>query len=283
MRTIWNGSVSFGLVNIPVGLSVATQRSDVAFRTLHRECGTPIKQKRWCPTHDREVPSEELVKGWEFSKGQYVIVDEADLEAIALQRSHSIEILRFVELGDVDPIYFDRTYYLAPSDQEAQRRPYVLLLEAMRDTGMAAVGKFVLWGKENLCLLRPLGDSLALQTLFYADDIRARAEIDDAVGGTEVKGPELELAKQVIQSLVGEWEPAEFENEYRRDLRAMLEAKLAGEEIAQPEPVPEAPVIDLMDALRRSVDEAKQKKAPAEKPKKAKAPPRPRSRAKSAS
>ena len=282
MRTIWNGSVSFGLVNIPVGLSVATQRSDVAFRTLHRECGTPIKQKRWCPTHDREVPSDELVKGWEFSKGQYVIVDESDLEAIALQRSHSIEILRFVELGDVDPIYFDRTYYLAPSDQEAQRRPYVLLLEAMSDTGMAAVGKFVLWGKENLCLLRPLGDSLALQTLFYADDIRARSEIDDAVGDTEVKGAELELAKQVIQSLVGEWEPAEFENEYRRDLKAMLEAKLAGEEIAQPEPLPEAPVIDLMDALRRSVEEAKQKKAPAEKPKKAKTPARSRSRAKSA-
>ena len=283
MRTIWNGSVSFGLVNIPVGLSVATQRSDVAFRTLHRECGTPIKQKRWCPTHDREVPSEELVKGWEFSKGQYVIVEDADLEAIALQRSHSIEILRFVELAEVDPIYFDRTYYLAPSDQEAQRRPYVLLLEAMRETGMAAVGKFVLWGKENLCLLRPLGDSLALQTLFYAEDIRARSEIDDAVGGTELKGAELELAKQVIQSLVGEWEPTEFENEYRSDLKAMLEAKLSGEEIARPEPLPEAPAIDLMDALRRSVEEAKQKKAPpAEKAKKPKSPARSRSRAGSA-
>ncbi|MEX2645251.1 MAG: Ku protein [Gaiellaceae bacterium] len=284
MRTIWNGSISFGLVNIPIGLAVATQRSDVAFRTLHRECGTPIKQKRWCPTHDREVPSEELVKGWEFAKGQYVIVDDGDLEAIALQRSHSIEILRFVQLSDVDPIYFDRTYYLAPSDQEAQRRPYVLLLEAMRGTGMAAVGKFVLWGKENLCLLRPLGDSLALQTLFYADDIRSRSEIDDAVGGTEIKGAELELAEQVIQSLVGEWEPAQFENEYRRDLKTMLEAKLAGEEIARPEPLPEAPVIDLMDALRRSVEEAKQKKAPTDKAeaKKAKAPARSRSRAKSA-
>ena len=123
---------------------------------------------------------------------------------------------------------------------------------------MAAVGKFVLWGKENLCLLRPLGDSLALQTLFYAEDIRARSEIDDAVGGTELKGAELELAKQVIQSLVGDWEPAEFENEYRSDLKAMLEAKLSGEEIARPEPLPEAPAIDLMDALRRSVEEAKQ-------------------------
>ena len=282
MRTIWKGSISFGLVNIPIGLAVATQRSDVAFRTIHRECGTPIRQKRWCPTHEREVQPDELVKGWEFSKGQYVLVEEGDLEAIALQRSQSIEIVRFVELADVDPIYFDRTYYLAPADVEAQRRPYVLLLEAMRETGMAAVGKFVLWGKENLCLLRPLGDSLALQTLFYADDIRARSEIDDSVGGVEVKPAELDLAKQVIQSLVGEWEPGDFENEYRGQLRAVLEAKLAGEEIAIPEPEPEAPVVDLMEALRRSVDEAKERKATSADGKAKKAPARSRAKAKSA-
>jgi DNA end-binding protein Ku len=260
MRTIWKGSISFGLVNIPIGLAVATQRSDIAFRTLHAECGTPIKQKRWCPTHDREVQAEELVKGWEFSKGQYLPIEDGDLEAIALQRSQSIEIVRFVELSEVDPIYFDRTYYLAPADVDAQRRPYVLLLEAMRQTGMAAVGKFVLWGKENLSLLRPLGDSLALQTLFYSEDIRARGEIDEAVGGVELKEPELDLAKQVIQSLVGEWEPDEFENEHRSQLRELLEAKLAGAEFVVPEPVEEAPVVDLMEALRRSVDEARERK-----------------------
>jgi len=280
MRTIWKGSISFGLVNIPIGLAVATQRSDIAFRTLHRECGTPIKQKRWCPVHDREVQPDELVKGWEFSKGQYVMVEEGDLEAISLQRSQSIEILRFVELSDVDPIYFDRTYYLAPADVDAQRRPYVLLLEAMRETGMAAVGKFVLWGKENLCLLRPLGTSLALQTLFYAEDIRSRGDIDDALDGLEVKAPELGLAKQIIQSLVGEWEPDEFENEYRGQLKTMLEAKLAGEEIAVPEPVAEAPVVDLMEALRRSVDEAKERKAASPDGKDKKAPARSRARAK---
>jgi DNA end-binding protein Ku len=282
MRTIWKGSISFGLVNIPIGLAVATQRSDIAFRTLHRECGTPIKQKRWCPVHDREVSPDELVKGWEFSKGQYVLVEEGDLEAIALQRSQSIDIVRFVELSEVDPIYFDRTYYLAPAETEAQRRPYVLLLEAMRETGMAAVGKFVLWGKENLSLLRPLGDSLALQTLFYADDIRARGEIDDVVGGMEVKSAELELAKQVIQSLVGEWEPDAFENEYRRELRAVLEAKLSGKEIARPEPLPEAPEVDLMEALRRSVEETKRRKTASPDGKtKTKAPARSRARAKS--
>src|ERR671927_1317835 len=261
MRTIWNGSISFGLVSIPIGLAVATQRSDIAFRTLHRECGTPIKNKRWCPFHERDVEAEELVKGWEVAKGEYVVVEESDLEAVALQRSQSIEILRFVALADVDPVYFDRTYYLAPASTPAQRRPYVLLLRALVDTGMAAIGKFVLWGKENLCLIRPRGESLALETLFFAEDVRSHQEIEDAVEETEVKKAELDLAQQVIASLVGELEPAEFENEYRRDLRAMLEAKLAGQEVAKPEPVAETPVVDLMDALKASVAAAQGQKA----------------------
>jgi DNA end-binding protein Ku len=261
MRTIWNGSISFGLVNIPIGLALATQRSDVAFRTLHRECGTPIKQKRWCPHHEREVEADELVKGWEVAKGEFVIVEDADLESVALQRSQSIDILRFVALEDVDPMYFDKTYYLAPSSADAAKRPYVLLLRAMQDTGMAAVGKFVLWGKENLCLIRAQGDTLALQTLFFHDDVRSKVELEEAVESIELKKPELDLAAQVIQSLVGEWNPEDFENEYRRDLKAMLDAKLAGETLTRPEPAPEAPVIDLMEALRQSVAEVKDRKS----------------------
>lgn len=260
MRTIWNGSMSFGLVNIPIGLALATQRDDVAFRTLHRECGTPIKQKRWCPLHERDVEADELVKGWEVARGQFVLVEESDLESIALQRSQSIEILRFVALAEVDPVFFDRTYYLAPASAPAARRPYVLLLRAMQDSGTAAIGKFVLWGKENLCLIRPQGDALALETLFYAEEVRSRAEIEEAVAQTEVREAELDLARQVIASLAGEFVAADFENEYRRDLRAMLEAKLAGEEIARPEPVPETPVIDLMEALRQSVAEVQARK-----------------------
>jgi DNA end-binding protein Ku len=184
-----------------------------------------------------------------------VLVDDADLESVALQRSQSIEILRFVKLEDVDPVYFDRTYYLSPASADAARRPYVLLLRAMQDTGMAAVGKFVLWGKENLCLIRPQGEALALELLFFADDVRSKGEIEEAVESVEVRDAELDLAGQVINSLVGTWEPAEFENEYRKDLRAMLEAKLSGETITRPEPVAETPVIDLMEALRRSVAE----------------------------
>ncbi len=268
MRTIWNGSLNFGLVNIPIGLAVAQQRKDVSFRTLHRECGTPIKQKRWCPFHERDVEADELVKGWEFAKGQYVLVEESDLEAVALARSQSIDIKKFVELEEVDPIYFDRAYYLAPADAPAQRRPYVLLLRAMQEANMAAIGKFVLWGKENLCLIRPLGESLALETLYYAEDIRARDEIDDAVGETEVEDPELEMARQLVASLVGEFDPEEFVNEYRGELKAMLEAKLAGEEIVAPEQPEPAKVVDLMEALKESVAQArKQKATPAEKKK----------------
>jgi DNA end-binding protein Ku len=265
MRTIWNGSINFGLVNIPIGLAVAQQRKDVAFRTLHRECGTPIKQKRWCPFHERDVEAEELVKGWEFTKGQFVVVEDSDLEAVALERSQSIDIVKFVSTSEVDPIYFDRTYYLAPASAEAQRRPYVLLLRAMQEATVGAIGKFVLWGKENLCLIRPLGDSLALETLYFAEDIRSRAEIDEAVDETDVKEPELAMARQLVESLVGDFDPAEFENEYRRDLRAMLEAKLAGEEVKRPEPAAPAPVVDLMEALKQSVAAAQKQRDPERK------------------
>jgi DNA end-binding protein Ku len=265
MRTIWNGSINFGLVNIPIGLAVAQQRKDVSFRTLHRECGTPIKQKRWCPFHERDVESDELVKGWEFAKGQFVMVEESDLEAVALKRSQSIDIDRFVSLDEVDPIYFDRTYYLSPSEAPAQRRPYVLLLRAMQEANVAAIGKFVLWGKENLCLIRPLGESLALETLFFAEDIRPRKEIDDAVEETEVDDPELEMARQLVASLVGAWVPDDFQNDYRQELRAMLEAKLEGKEIAVPEPAAPAPVVDLMEALKESVAQAQKDKGKAAK------------------
>jgi DNA end-binding protein Ku len=265
MRTIWNGSISFGLVNIPVGLALATtpkaKQSDVSFRTLHRECRTPIRQKRWCPTHERELGPDEIVKGWEVAKGEFVIVEDADLEAIQMQDdSRSIEIMRFVPLDEVDPVYLDRTYYLAPASAANARRPYVLLLEAMKQANMGAVGRFVLRGAEYFCLIRPKGDALALETLFLAEDVRSQAEIDEAVAGTEVKGAELELAGQVMQSLVGEFEPGDLVSEYRRDLRAMLEAKLSGEEIAKPEPVPETPVVDLMEALKQSVAAAQTRK-----------------------
>ena len=259
MRTTWNGSISFGLVNIPVGLAPATassaRQSDVSFRLLHRTCLTPIQQKRWCPVHDVEVGPDELVRGWEAAKGKFVPIEDAELEAIERHdTSRAIGITRFVKVSEVDPVYFDRTYYLVPAGTEAQRRPYVLLLEAMKESDVAALGSFVLAGKEKLCLIRPKGDALALETLFVSEDVKSQAEIDEAVASSEVQPPELELARQIISSLEGPFDPAELRSDYRASLKQLLEAKLEGQELELPEPVAEeAPVVDLMEALRASV------------------------------
>ncbi len=172
-------------------------------------------------------------------------------------------------MSEVDPIYFDRTYYLAPAEADAQRKPYVLLLEAMKKTELGAVGKFILWGKENLCYIRPLGDSLALETLYYAEDIRERKEIDEAVSGTKLGKAELDMAVQLVDNLKGSFVPTDFTNDYRDQLRAMLEAKLEGKEITIPEQPESAEVIDLMDALKQSVAMSKTDgKEAAAKPKK---------------
>ncbi|MBV8079618.1 MAG: Ku protein [Actinobacteria bacterium] len=271
MRTTWNGSVSFGLVNIAVGLAPATtasaRQSDVSFRLLHRECLTPIQQKRWCPVHDVEVGPDELVRGWEVSKGRFIPIEDAELEAIEQHdTSKTIAISRFVHLEEIDPVYFDRTYFLVPAGTEAQRRPYVLLLEAMKEAGVGAIGSFVLASKEKLCLIRPKGDALALETLYAAEDVKSQAEIEEAVGSAEVRKPELELARQIITSLEGPFEPEELQLQYRSQLRDLLQAKAEGHEVEPPAAAPaDAPVIDLMEALRASVAAAKKKPAAAKK------------------
>jgi DNA end-binding protein Ku len=259
MRTTWNGSISFGLVNIPVGLAPATassaRQSDVQFKLLHRTCLTPIKQKRWCTFHDVELQPDEIVRGWEVAKGQFIPVEDAELEALeSYDTSRSIEITQFVPAGEVDPIYFDRTYYLVPAATEAQRRPYALLVEAMRESSVVGLGSFVQAGKEKLCLIRAKGHALALETLFLAEDIRSQQEIDEPVESTPVKKEELALAQQIISGLEGDFDPESLHSDYRAKLRELLEAKVEGQEITLPTAEPtEAPVIDLMEALRASV------------------------------
>jgi DNA end-binding protein Ku len=286
MRTTWNGSLSFGLVSIPVGLAPATKpaarQSDVSFRLLHRECSTPIKQKRWCPTHDREVTQDEIVRGFEIAKGQFVIVEDSELEALErVDDSRSIDIRRFVPASEVDPMFFDRHYFLVPGSTAAQRRPYVLLLEAMHETETAAIGRFVRSGRENLCLVRARDHALVLETMFVAEDVYSSSEISEAVEEASVKDTELELARQVIESLSGEFDASELKSDYRRDLRSLLEAKSRGVEIEVPEAEEEvAPVIDLMEALKASVAAAKKDDAAAGKKKPASRAKKPRSRAK---
>ena len=240
MRTTWNGSLTFGLVSIPVGLAPATKpaarQSDVSFRLLHREDLTPIKQKRWCPVHDRELAPDEIVKGWEVSKGNFVVVEDAELEALEKHDdSRSIEISQFVDLEQVDPIWRDRVYFLVPGATASQRRPYKLLLEAMRDTGTGALGRFVRSGRESLCLVRARGETLVLETLYLSEDVYSDAEITEAVEETEVKPPELQLAHQIIDGLAGEFDPAQLTSSYRANLRdiARGEARRAGAAAAE--------------------------------------------------
>lgn len=259
MRTTWNGSISFGLVTIPVGLAPATaasaRQSDVQFKMLHRTCLTPIKQKRWCPVHEVDLSPDEIVRGFEVAKGEFVPVEDAELEAIeSHETSRAIAITRFVPSGDVDPIYYDRSYYLVPAGLDAQRRPYKLLAEAMRADGVSALGSFVLAGKEKLCLIRPHGDALVLETLFLAEDVKSQEEIDEALGGKGASPEELALARQIVAALDGPFEPEALRSDYRTSLRELLRAKIEGRPAAEaPAEEPEAPVIDLMEALRATV------------------------------
>ncbi len=267
MRNTWSGTLSFGLVNIPVGLALATKaaarQSDVSFKQLHRECGTPINLKKWCPQHDRELSPDDIVKGWEASKGQFIQIEASELEALeANDDSRAIVISEFVDANDIDPIYRDRTYYLIPGKSAAQRRPYRLLLEAMAGSGKVALGRFVRAGKESLCLVRARGDALMLETLFLYEDVYSSAEITEAVQGTTVEAGELELAHQIVAGLEGHFDPATLTSEYRSNLHALLQAKLEGGVL--PEPVKqeseEAPT-DLLAALKASVENAKKKPA----------------------
>jgi DNA end-binding protein Ku len=254
VRAIWNGFISFGLVTIPVSVGLAQQRSDISFRTLSRETLQPVKQKRWDPERDVEVTPDETVKGWEVSKGRYLPVEDAELERFAARQEKTIQILGFVELSDVDPVYFERAYWLEP--QERAERPYALLIRAMEESGRAAIGRFVLSTKEHLVLLRPAGGILTLETLYYPEDVRIRdqREISERLEGVEVSKEELAMAEQLVGGLAREFKPDEYPNETRASLLEFLEAKAAGEEIAEPEEVREpAPVVDLMAALKASL------------------------------
>jgi DNA end-binding protein Ku len=254
VRAIWNGFISFGLVTIPVSVGLAQQRSDVSFRTLSRATGQPVKQKRWDPDRDVEVTPDDTVKGWEVSKGRYLPVEDSELERFAARQEKTVQILQFVELSEVDPVFFERAYWLEP--QERAERPYALLTKAMEHTGRAAMGRFVLSTKEHLVLLRPVDGMLALQTLYYPEDVRLRdkKEIVDRLDGVEVSDDELAMAEQLVEGLAKPFDPKAYPNQTRASLLEFLQAKAEGQEIAEPaEEAAPAPVIDLMAALKASL------------------------------
>lgn len=254
MRAIWKGFISFGLVTIPVGIGIAQQRREVSFRNLSRESMVPVKQKRWDPVRDVEIGPDEMIKGYEITKGRYVTVEEEELARFSARQEKTIEILEFVDLADIDPVYFERAYWVEP--QERAERPYALLMRAMERAGRGAIGRFVLSTKEHLVLLRVMDGAMVIETLYYPEDIRVgeHREIQDRVQSVEVKDEELAIADQLIESLTRDFDATKYENETRRALVEFLEAKADGQAPVIPEDVGEpAPVVDLMAALKASL------------------------------
>src|SRR3712207_1907378 len=256
-RSIWTGAISFGLVNVPVKLYSAVQRKGVRFNQLDSEGNVRIQQKRVNPLTGEEVPYERLVKGYEIAPDQYVIIENEELEALEPRRSKTIDILDFVELADIDPIFYDHPYYLAPG--AGGTKPYKLLLDAMRETGKVAIAKVVIRNKEALVAVRPHGDLLQMDTLIYFDEIVPQDRIDEVPDESiEVTDRELAIAKQLVETLATEWKPESYHDEYREKVLQLVEQKAAGEEIAvQPETQESAPVPDLMSALKASLDAVK--------------------------
>jgi DNA end-binding protein Ku len=255
-RAIWTGAISFGLVTVPVKLYSAVDRKNVRFHQLSGKTGVRVAQKRVDPQTDEEVPYQDLVKGYEIAPERYVRIEPAELDALEPQKTKTIEIEEFVELSQIDPIYYDHPYYLAPGTGGA--KPYRLLLEAMEQSGKVAIARVVIRSKEQLVAVRPMGVALGMATMLFPDEVLPPERLDEVVDASKVKTTkrELEIAQQLIESLATEFEPGKFRDTYREEVLALIERKAEGKEIAVQPPAEEvrAPAPDLMTALKASLD-----------------------------
>jgi DNA end-binding protein Ku len=261
-RSIWTGAISFGLVTVPVKLYSAVNRKTVRFNQLNAKTGSRIAQKRVDASTGEEVAYEDLVKGYEISSDRYVVIDPAELDSVQPAKTKTIDIEDFVDLEEIDPIFYDHPYYLAPGPGGA--KPYRLLLEAMRDTNRVAIAKVVIRQKESLVAIRPLADHdvLEMATMLFADEVVDPARLDDIPAAEDVKTNkrEIDIAKQLIESLAGEFEPTKYKDTYREAVLEMIEKKASGEEIViAPEDEETAPVPDLMSALKASLDAVRER------------------------
>lgn len=264
MRTLWKGAISFGLVNIPVSLYVATERKDVSFHLLHRECMTPIQYRKYCPRCEKELKGEEIVRGYEYQKGSYVVINDEDLERIPLENTKTIDILDFVDMAQVDPIYFDRTYYLEPA--AGGEKAYTLLIEAMKATAKFALARVIIRSKHTLAALRTKDQYLLMETLFFPDEIRQPQSLNSGLDKSRLHDNEVKMAVSLVDNLSTDFNPGKYQNEYRLALWEIIEAKIAGQEIFTPKPAPEpGKVVDLMEALKASIQLAEKSRAPGKK------------------
>ena len=258
MRALWKGALSFGLVNIPVKLYPATAAKSLKFNYLHKKCGAPLGYVKRCTECGEEVPWEEIGRGYQYEKGRYVIMEDKDFESLPKALTRTVRILDFVDISEIDPVYFQKSYYLIPD--EIGVRPYILLREAMQEMGKAALGKVVIKEKEYLATVRVQDKSLVMETMFYADEIRNQNLFPELVTEVEPHPKELKMAKTLIDNLASHFDPKKYKDQYREALLEIVQHKVEGEEITAPKEEEQAKVIDLMEALKASVDQIKQRR-----------------------
>lgn len=266
LKTLWKGAVSFGLVNIPVNMYVATENKDLKFNYLHQECMAPVSYKKICTKCGKDLKPEDIVRGYEFQSGNYVIIKEEDFARIPQENTKTIDILDFVKLEQVDPVYFDKSYYLAPTP--GGDKAYSLIVEAMKKTGKIAIAKILIRSKQSLAALRVKDDFLILETIFYPDEIRSPESLGKGVGIEKLHENEIKMAVNLIENLSIDFDPSRYEDDYRKALWEMIDAKIAGREIVTPNVHPvDDKVVDLMEALKASVKLAEANKTEPKKKK----------------
>jgi DNA end-binding protein Ku len=256
--TIWKGYITFGLISIPVRLFAAARSERIGFNMIHEPCSSRIKQQLFCPVCERTVERSEIVKGYEAEKDTYVIVEDEEIKKIAPQSQQTMEIMEFVKLDEVDPIYFDTSYYAVP--EEPGRRAYQLLLQTMQRTGYAAVAKLAMHQREYTIIIRPRAEGLTLHSIHYADEVRAIPEYGQVLNA-DVKPQEIQLAEQLVKSLASPFEPEKYEDSYQKRLLELVEAKREGKAVRETKGRKLAPVIDLMTALQKSLGQTDRKPA----------------------
>jgi DNA end-binding protein Ku len=254
MKTMWRGAISFGLVSIPIRVYTATEEKTLRFNQLHEKDHGRIKYQRACAKDGQEVPYDEIVKGYEYEKDRYVILTDDDLDAVPVQSTRNIDIQQFVDQAEIDPIYYKKTYYLGP--EEAGVKAYQLLVEALREGEKVGVAKVSFRDKEHLAAIRLMDNLLVLDTMFWPDEIR-EAKFEELDKEVRVSDKEVSMAESLIDNLTESWNPDAYTDEYREALLDIVEKKVAGEEIEEVEPVEPARVVDLMDALKQSVEATK--------------------------
>ena len=263
-RPIWSGTISFGLVSVPVRMFTATESKELRFHFVDKRDMTPIAYEK-VRSDDREpVPAEEIVRAFEIDKGRYVEIGDDDLDRLDIELTHSIDIYDFVSLDEIDPLYFRKAYYLLP--QQGGEKPYRLLARALEETGKVGIAKVVIRNKQHLAALRPWNGVLVLETMYYADEVRQPEQAD---GKVRLQKPEVEMAKSLVENLSESFDPEKYDDTYRKELLDLLRAKAKGKALPEPEPEEEGEVVDLMSALRESVERTQKKSRSRSRAKKA--------------